>query len=123
MSTGNANAAASTEHLRTFEQYLEANQYERIKGKHVRCSGCHRTDLKCWAGGTANRAVACEACLRYMWGYDQAQAATVRIMVGAAVAGLDGLGDHELNDAAVAEGLHDARTERIVVVEGDRTRG
>lgn len=110
----------NTAYTRSFDDYLVAEHARPVEGDDVRCDGCFRTDLRCWrrAEPGTNESVECEACLRYRFGYDQAQARTIRLMVAAAVSSVMDEGDPDLARAAVFEGLCDAQSERVKVLEG-----
>jgi hypothetical protein len=105
----------SIAYTRRWEDYLIAEHAEPVEGDNVRCDGCFRTDLKCWRRSVprTNPDVSCEACLRYRFGYDQAQGSTIRCMVAAAVSSLIDEGDPHLARAAVLEGFCEAEHERM----------
>jgi hypothetical protein len=66
-----------------FEDYIaewDANARPWLVGEHDRCQGCSGPD-------PVTRDGICRECLRYHYGYDEAEEALVNVMVGGAIKG------------------------------------
>lgn len=87
----------------SFEDYVDANYLLLV---HPRgCTGCHS------GPAIARDAVNsyCEPCIRYSWGYDQAEEKLIRMMIGGALRSAAASGASEtLIRAAVEAALADA---------------